>query len=302
LSAAPVALGERIDLGRAGTARDHTVYGTWLAEGEGCWIAGRQARMALALREPASTSLVLELSADGFLAGGCERQRLNVTVNGVEVAALEIDAHRNLDREQILLPRELVAGCDRLDVVLDALDATSLLDLGLEDDDRRIGVFLREMTVRAPRSYELGETLLLGAGGVDEGVLAGGWGRAEPTGRWTIGRRARLVVQLDGQAWPVELEFDATPFLGRAGRVLRVDVLVNGVPARTIACDRASDESIVMRVPIPEASVDAAREMVLEWQIRDPRSPHSLEVSDDRRALGLFIRRLALLGRSIERT
>jgi hypothetical protein len=300
-SAVRVALGERIDLGRADTARDHTVHGTWLAEGEGCWIAGRQARMALALREQVSTSLALEISADGFLAGGCERQRLSVSVNGVEVAALEIDAHRNLDREQILLPRELVAGCDRLDVVLDTPDATSLLEQGLEDDDRRIGVFLREMTLSVPLAYELGETLLLGTGGVEEGVLVGGWGRAEPTGRWTIGPRARLVVRLDGQAWPAELEFDATPFLGRAGRGLRVEVLVNGMLASTIDYDRASDEPIVVRAPIPEASADATGEIVLEWRIRDPRSPHSLGVSEDRRALGLFIRRLAVLERSVER-
>jgi len=301
-SAVRVALGERIDLGRADTARDHTVHGTWLAEGEGCWIAGRQARMALALREPVSTSLVLEISADGFLASGCERQRLDVSVSGAPVAALAIDAERNLRAEPVLLPREVVLGHAVLDIVFGAPDATSPLELGIDDDDRRVGVFLRALAVRAPRGHRVGETLLVGEGCGDEGMFVGGWGQAEPTGRWTIGPRARLVVRLDGQVWPAELEFDATPFLGGSGRILQVEVLVNGMLASTIDYDRASDEPILVRAPIPEASADAAGEIVLEWRIRDPRSPYSLGVSEDRRALGLFVRHLVLRERSIERT
>ncbi|HEX5852357.1 MAG TPA: nucleotidyltransferase family protein [Solirubrobacteraceae bacterium] len=289
----PLGLGEPLDFGRAEVARDHTRYGTWLAEGGGCWTAGRRARLALRLREPASTSLALEIAADALLAGGCERQRLNVAVNGANVAAMTlVDANLH---GGVLLPRELVAGCDTLDVVLETPDATSHVELGVGDDDRRVGVFLRTVTVRAPRSCELGETLLLGAGCGEESMLVGGWGRAELTGRWTIGPRALLLLRLDGCARPAELEFDATPFLGQPGRTLEVDVLVNGHLARTIDYDRASDEPMPMRATIPAASVEGAcEEVVISWRIRDPPSPQSLGLSADRRALGLFVRRLVL--------
>jgi hypothetical protein len=292
--AALVGLGERLDFGRPDLARDHTAHGTWLAEGEGCWIAGSQARLVLPLREPVSTPLVLEISADGLLAEGRTSQRLGVAVNGGEVAALEIDADANLRDEPILLPRALVAGRERLDVLLSTPDATSPVELGLADDDRRMSVFLRSLTVRAPRMVRLGEWLALGEDAREQAMLVGGWGQAEPTGRWTLGSRARLVLDLEQQPWPAELAIDATPFLGRAGRTLQVDLLANGVPLKTIVYDRASDDPLLVRAPLP-ATAARDGEIVLEWRTADPRSPHELGISADRRPLGLFVRRLALL-------
>jgi hypothetical protein len=292
-SPAPVALGESIDFAQADIARDHTQYGTWRTEGSGCWTAGRQARLTIALAEPVHTSLALEVAVDGFSEGGREQPRLGVSVNGTEVASPAIGVDANV-HGGLLLPRALVAGRERLDVVLDTPDAVSLLERGIDDDDRRVGVFLRRLTVSAPRSYELGETLLLGADGGGESMFVGGWGRAEPTGRWTIGPLAQLLLGMEGQPWPRELEFDATPFLGPARRTLEVDVLVNGHAVSKSVYDRASDEPIVRHAPIPTSSADAGGEILLSWRIRDPRSPQSLGISEDRRALGLFVRQLTL--------
>jgi hypothetical protein len=298
--AAPtVVLGEPIDLGRRDVVPPYTCYGTWLAEGEGCWIAGRRARLQLPLAEPAETSLMLELSADALaqdgeperrLAGGRPGFRLAVAQAGRRVAGFTIPVGEGVRGRAIVLPRELVAGCDRLDLTFDVPRATSPARLGFADDDRRMGVFLREIVLRAPRRTALDEELFTGADG-EEGIYLGGWAVAENAGRWTIGDRAQLLLAVDGESWPAEIEFDATPFIGRPGRRLLVEVSVNGARPSRVSCER--EEPVTARVPIPAVPAPG-RELLIDWRIRDPSSPHSHGLSEDRRILGLFLQRLVL--------
>jgi hypothetical protein len=291
--ASPVALGEQLDLGEGELARACTAYGTWRAEGQGCWIAGKQARLVLPLAQPASGSLVLEISAEGFLVPGRPRQRLEVSVNGVAVAALTIEGSTGLRRQPVVLPREAVAGRRSLDLVMRTPDATSPARLGLDDDDRRFGVFVRRLLLRAPGAYRIGSTLTLGEGSCDEDVLLDGWGDAEPSGRWTVGGLAQLLLRLEGPVGPLRLEFDAIPLLGPSRPRLPVEVLVNGRRVRSV--DYAAAGPSVVHATLPAAVVGANREILLGWRIRDSRSPHSLGMSADRRALGLFVRRVSLL-------
>lgn len=291
----PIVFDEPLDFGDAELARARTAYGTWRAEADGCWIAGRQAQLVLPLAEPVSGSLVLELSADGFLAPGRSRQRLGVSVNGWAVTELEIDDRANLRGQPVILPREAVAGCGQLDLVLDTPDAASPAQLGLDDDDRRVGVFLRSMLIRAPRAYAIGGALKLGEGCDDESVLFGDWGDPEPLGRWTVGPAARLLISLEKPVPSLGLEFDAIPFLGPSGRRLLVDVLLNGRQVKSLSYDGANAGPSVAQVPLPAAMVGDHGDILLEWRIRDPRSPHSLGMSEDRRPLGLFVRRVVLV-------
>ncbi len=293
----PIALGEPFDLGEAET---YTAYGSWRAEPDGCWIAGRQARLELPLVEPVSGSLVLELSADGFLVPGRSRQRLGVSVNGRAVTELAIDRSANLRGETVILPRAAVAGHRVLDLALDTPDATSPAQLGLDDDDRRVGVFLRRLLVRAPSVYEVGSALLLGEGS-DESILAGGWGDAEPAGRWTVGSLARLLMRLEGPVPPaLQLEFEAAALLGPLESRQQVEVLLNGQQVTSLGYDGANAGVWLAQVPLPAAAVGDHGDILLEWRIRDPRSPHSMGMSADRRPLGLFVERVALVERSGE--
>jgi hypothetical protein len=286
-----------LDLGEAELARALTAYGTWRAEPAGCWLAGRQARLMLPLAEPVRGSLVLELSADGFLAPGRSRQRLGVSVNGRTVMKLAIDDSANMRAQPAILPRDAVAGRANLDLVFDTPDATSPARLGFDDDDRRVGVFMRSLMVRAPRVYEIGSALLLGEGSDDESVLFGDWGDPEPLGRWTVGPTAQLLVRLEGPARGLWLEFDSIPFLGPRGRRLRVDVLLNGRRVKSLSYEGVDPGPSVAQVPLAEDVVGDHGDILLEWRIRDPRSPQSLGIAADRRNLGLFIRRVVLAER-----
>jgi hypothetical protein len=198
----------------------------------------------------------------------------------------------------VILPRAAVAGHRSLDLVLDAPDATSPAQLGLDDDDRRVGVFLRRLLLRAPSVYEIGSALRLGAGSGDDSVLFGDWGDPEPLGRWTVGPTARLLMRLEGPVPPLQLEFDAIPFLGPSGRRLQVAVLLNGRRVKSLSYDGTLAAPSVAQVPLPATVLGDHGDVLLEWRIRAPRSPHSLGISEDRRTLGLFLRRIALVERS----
>jgi hypothetical protein len=293
--ARPIVFGEPVDFADAELSRACTAYGTWRAEPDGCWIAGSRAWLELPLAEPVSGSLVLELSADGYLAPGRPRQRLGVSVNGRAAAELTIDERANLRGEPVILPREAVAGRGSLALVLDTPDATSPAQLGLDDDDRSVGVFLRGLLLRAPSVYEIGSALTLGEGSGDESMLFGDWGDPEPLGRWTVGPAARLLMRLRGPVPPLRLEFDAIPFVGASGRRLQVEVFLNGRRVRSLSYDGANAGPSVAHAPLAPAVVGDHGDILLEWRIRAPRSPHSLGISEDRRTLGLFLRRVALV-------
>lgn len=290
----PIALSEPLDLADPDVAMAHAAYGTWRAEGHGCWIAGRRAELVLALREPASTALVLEISADAFLAAKRPHQRLEVSVNGSAAAELTIDASGGLRGEPVILPRRAVAGRERLELRLSAPDAASPARLGLDDDDRCVSVLLRDLLVRVPPTLHVGETMWLGRDADDERALVRGWGGAEPEGRWTIGPLAELLVALEGSARALELEFDAIPFLGPAARRLRVELLVNGRRAGTVSYDDADARPSATCVALSAKHARAGEDLTIGWRIHDPASPHALGLSDDRRELGVFVRRLVL--------
>ncbi len=298
VSTVPIEPGRPIKLGEGDTARAYTAYGTWLAERGGCWIAGRQARLVLPLDRPVDSLLALEILADGFLTDARPRQRLEVLVGGTRVGSASVERDRGPLREVMVLPERLFAGRSQLDLLLRAPDAATPAELGLEDDDRRVGVFLRELVVREPRLCEIGATVTLGEGADDESMLADGWGAAEPLGRWTLGGLAQLLMRVPAPTAQFELEFDAIPFVGSPKRTLRTEVLVNGRRVASFAYDQANSGPSAVRVPLAHEAVERHGGMLLGWRIVNPRSPRSLGVSEDARELGLFVRRVSLIARS----
>ncbi len=292
----PLAVGQTLDLGSGGTAGESTAYGTWRAEPDGRWIAGREARLDLPLAEALDGTVVLELTADGFLPERRMRQRLAISVNGRRVARLQIERGASLEDEPIVLPRSAVAGAERLQLVLRAPDAVSQARLGIADDDRAIGVFLRRLRLRRAHPYPAGGSLLLGEGAGDGQALLGGWGAAEPGGRWTLGPLAQLLVGYRGHADRLRgLELDAIPFLAAGGRSMCVEVLVNGRRAGSARYGPGAAEPVVTRLALPAGAAEPDGAVLIGLRVRDPASPHGLGVADDRRELGVFVRRLTLL-------
>ncbi len=274
--------GAFLDFGDPEVVRDHCLYGMWLPADGSSWIAGREARLRIALPEVPSTPLLLELAAGGFTPAGYG-QHLEVLLEGEIVGSISFGATRSgVEAESILLPDWLVRGRSSLDLALRAPNAIAPAALGLSDDQRRLGVFIRRLAIRPPRLCPLGERVGLGTGSDDPLILAGGWADAEPGGRWTQGSEARMVLCTDTPA--SVLAWNAEPV-----HPLRVEVTANGMSLGVVNYDRRLQETIV-----PLEPAGRPRNLVLSWHLREPRSPRELGLSDDERQLGLFFRSVRL--------
>jgi Uncharacterised nucleotidyltransferase len=283
----PTPWGSPLDFGDPDTARAHCLYGLWLADGDGSWIAGREARLAMSLPETRGGSALVQVTAR--CAVEAPRQRLQLWVENEPVGELVLDATRDrLEAEGFVVPARLLRRPSRVVVTLRTPDAIAPVRLGIGDDSRPLGVYLQRLVWRLPRTCSLGQPLMLGSGTEDEPLLAGGWAAGDPEGRWTEGPRAQMLVHA-----PVALtalEWDAIPLVPTGAPPLRVELSANGVPLGSIGYGDGAPR--LARLPLGKAAT--AGELLLSWRIRDPRSPHQFGASADRRRLGLFFRSVTL--------
>jgi hypothetical protein len=241
--------------------------------------------------------LLLDIWGEHYLFERVHRMRVLLRANGRRLAAPRplVSAHPRLDGERVLVPADALAGRSRLELMIDTPDAVSPAQLGDSTDDRQLGFFLHKLVVRAPLRYELGSTLDFSEGGDGAGALLGGWSVAEPTGRWTDGPVASLLLSVGEVAATLELTLDAEPFIGRIGRRLTVDVHAGPRYIETLSYTAGDGgPSRMHRVSIAASDIDSAGELLLTLRISAPRSPLELGLAADPRKLGLYLRRLTL--------
>lgn len=129
--------------------------------------------------------------------------------------------------------------------------------------------------------------------------MGAGWGPVEPWGVWTIGSRAELVLRLEASVRePLHLRACVLPFLRPAHRALTVRVSINGeqVSVWTFQLGESTEADSEWReVPLDVAGAwNNTGELRIAFEIDAPMSPCALGLSQDRRLLGLGLRRLTL--------
>jgi len=293
---AAVALGEELELGPGAPVPALFRYGAWVNEGDGVWLAGTEAQLALALGAPAAGSLVLTLRLVNFFAYLGRPARLELAVCDKPAGRLTVHASTpELGDARFHLPAGVVAGRSLIELTLRMPGAVSPAQLGINDNDRRIGLFLRGLVLAEPLSYSLGAGLEFGQDGSGEGALAGGWGNAERDGRWSDGPLATILLRIEEERAPLTLELTADPYLGSPPRRTRVDLIAGGLPIGRFVYGLGADwQPGPRRATVPARCIDDRGELLLALRIRDVRSPQEPGHDADDRALGLFIRGLRL--------
>ena len=189
-SPSAVPWGSPLEFGDREVAREHCLYGLWLAEGWGAWIAGREARLALALPSPPDSSLLLNVWAGGHLAAARQRAEMRIVLAGQQLGELTFEEGRpRVDAEGVVVPAGLIEGRSRLELVLRTPAPRSPAGLGTVEDTRRIGAYLARLSIRPARRCSLGEQLEFGADSREDEMLAGGGPvpmrvGAGPTAQW----------------------------------------------------------------------------------------------------------------------
>jgi hypothetical protein len=258
---------------------------------EGVWTEGSRSELALGLEEIGRKGFVLELSVGSICAAPEGTLRVEALVNGERADAREF---RHGDPEWRMESPISVPASGEVDLTFLIHEPSSPLELGWSEDERRLGFRLRSVTVEEmDRSVRLGEEVVFSQGSGAERLLGEGWSALEPTGVWTDGEHASLVLDLEGEPpGNAELMLVVEPFVNRGHRELEVEVHARGeqVGARVFrhrrALFRARNPARSLRVVVPTGRV------VLEFRIHDPARPLDLGLSGDSRRLGFHLRSL----------
>jgi hypothetical protein len=133
------AAGEVLRLGESGIARDFMLRGWSMPEVWGVWTVGAESVLRLPWAEPPKGPVRLVLAARGLLSPMRPAQLVEVAVGGVAVGRWTFTSAQT-ERMEMLLPAELVAGREVLEVTLRQTDLRYPAEIGLAPDPRPLGI------------------------------------------------------------------------------------------------------------------------------------------------------------------
>jgi hypothetical protein len=164
----------RYSFGAGGTARPFLTQGWSHLEPDFTWTEGTRSQLRLPCTAVRGR-LMLEMRVSPMLMPPVfRRQRLNVSVNGVQIAEELVGGDCFLGLE---VPPEARAGADALDIVLECPDAQVPKQIGAGPDERQLGVSVHDMLLfdtpePAPFTPRLRPPLPANAGGLANAVHA----------------------------------------------------------------------------------------------------------------------------------
>jgi hypothetical protein len=252
----------------------------------GIWTDGSRSELALALDGIGDSDYALVLSVGSVCVSEDASLPIEAFVNGTRAAAR---AFSYGDPEwRIELPSPAPAD-GKVDLAIVINDPNSPLELGWSDDERRLGILLREVTLEEiDRSVRAGEQVVFSEGSGAQRLLGEGWSTLEQTGVWTVGEEAFLVLRpRDLSPATAEVVLAVSAFVTPDHPELGVDIsaLDERLGGRVF---RDGEGQRLLRIPFPEAAASATR-TVFRLGISEPARPVDLGLTDDARRLGLHL-------------
>ena len=240
---------------------------------------------------------------------GARHPQLEVHVSAAgERLATRIFSYGEADHSfQVQLPASLIGEPGLLALDLRLRDPVRPVDLGINDDARRLALHLRSLTIRRPgtgatqdarsdalRKVRLGEEVVFSEEPRASGMLGEGWSAVEASGVWTVGERARLLLELgDVAGSDLELVLGVAPLVAPNHPQLEVRVSASGERLATrIFSYGEADHSFQVR--LPASLTDQSELLALDLRLRDPVRPVDLGINEDARRLGLHLRSLTI--------
>jgi hypothetical protein len=260
----------------------------------GTWTIGPEAALSLHFTEPPEQAAVATVVMnDAVVNDDCPELKVKFLVNGRELAEWKLGPARSLEQRTVLIPADLIALSNPVQVLFRIDSPRTPVQLGwAEHDTRLLGFRLFSFRIDPLESYRIGEVMDFTKAGSGGRFLDYGWSHPDEYGCWTLGPEATIRVPLPQ---PVAEDLPASFIFS--------DCMVSAEsPELTVrvACgDRVitswifgpGRETHARSILIPVDLVSGHRELVLRFEVVDPRSPESLGWSLDSRPLGIRITR-----------
>jgi Sulfotransferase family len=141
-----VQLGEAVDFRLGGNSVQYVGAGWSDPEDNGTWSIATVMELSLRLPEKPGASLRLTVRLLPFVAESHPAMPIQLVVNGAELALWHLTAPE-MQSVEAVIDANLVGFAGELKIQLVALDARSPQQLGLSEDQRRLGVFVQEICV-----------------------------------------------------------------------------------------------------------------------------------------------------------
>jgi hypothetical protein len=272
----------------------------WSFPDDGIWTQGSRSELALALDGIGEGDCILTLSLGSICVRRDASLRVEALVDGERAAAR--DFHFGDAAWRIELPPGSPAD-GQVDLAFEIEEPTTPHALGWSSEDERpLGINVRALTIdEVDRSVRAGERIVFVEGSPAARVLGEGWSALEPTGVWTDGETASLVLKLtDFPPGDAELVLDGYAFVTPDHPELEVEITAHGeqLGGRVYQHRRRILRRILddhpLRVPLPVSARDETGRTVVDLHLRDPVSPLDLRLSEDTRPLGLHLRSLTV--------
>ncbi len=151
-AAAPFAIGEALDLTAGGNARKYMAYGWAALSGtDGTWTEGPIASLQLMLSRPIDGALSMTLveGSRAFVTKLHPRLDVDIMVNGRTVGRWSFEHGSTAgSQRRLVIPRDVVAGADRLAVDFCFLNPEAPVNVGEGPDDRLLGLNIRGLVLQ----------------------------------------------------------------------------------------------------------------------------------------------------------
>lgn len=160
---------------------------------------------------------------------------------------------------------------------------------------------LEKPTLKLPIStYKIKETIYFTREGNNAlNYQFGDWSSSEPSGTWTNGAEAHLLLKLSEPITDdLILNIEASPFVNEKHTQQKIDLLVNHHLVSQWTFKQGEIVSNNYQVPISKQLIDNSPFLQITFRILNPLSPQELGLSDDPRLLGLFVTRIQLYQKS----
>jgi hypothetical protein len=264
----------------------------------GVWTEGSRSELALAFDGTRDSDYVLVLSLGSICVTPDASLRVEALVNGERAAGR---AFKFGDSEWRIASPAAVPPDGRVEITLVIEEPNSPRALGWSADDRPLGILVRAIAVEeVDRSLRPGEKIIFSEDSGAERLLGEGWSELEPTGVWTDGEEASLLLNLTAPPPPhAELVLGLTPFVTPDHPELEVEASAFGERlARRVFLH--SEARRLLRIPLPAAARGQAARLPVELSLHDPARPVDLGVSADERSLGVHLQWL-MVGKTTRR-